>query len=217
MKMELGGRSSIRIKLRQIYIARIREIQDTPIKKRHRTLNQQRSILMNMIIPEIEEVVNFYNAETVEQIARDTGFIQRESRFGGIEFLGIMTAGLFAEPDASLSRMCGMAKDITPGLEISEPGIHQRICETGVEFLKNLLSKALEISTSRAIDWEIPKLFQAFDRVCLMDSTHIPLPASLSSIWRGSGGDGSASEMKLLSSWLESIYNQRHCPQMLSA
>ena len=55
---------------------------------------------MSMIIPEIDEIVNFYNAETVEQIARDTGFIQRESKFGGIEFLGIMTAGLFAEPDA---------------------------------------------------------------------------------------------------------------------
>lgn len=152
---------------------------------------------MSMIIPEIDEIVNFYNAETVEQIARDTGFIQRESKFGGIEFLGIMTAGLFAEPDASLGRMCGMAKDITPGLEISEPGIHQRISESGVEFLKNLLSKALEISTSRFIDSDIPKLLQAFDRVCLLDSTHIPLPDSLSSIWRGSGGDGSASEMKL--------------------
>ena len=27
---------------------------------------------MSMIIPEIDEIVNFYNAETVEQIARDT-------------------------------------------------------------------------------------------------------------------------------------------------
>jgi len=38
---------------------------------------------------------------------------------------------------------------------------------------------------------------QAFGRVCLIDSTHIPLPDNLSCIWRGSGGDGSASEMKL--------------------
>jgi len=152
---------------------------------------------MNMIIPEIDEIVNFYNAEMVEQIARETGFVQRKSGFGGIEFLGIMTAGLFAEPDASLGRMCGMVKDITPGLEISESGIHQRICEAGVEFLKNILSKAFEMSASRLVDWELPRLLQSFDRVCLIDSTHIPLPESLSSIWRGSGGDGSASEMKL--------------------
>ena len=108
-----------------------------------------------------------------------------------------MTAGLFAEPDASLGRMCGMAKDITPGLEISESGIHQRICPAGAEFLKKLLSKALEICTSRSIDLELPKFLQAFARVCLIDSTHIPLPDNLSCIWRGSGGDGSASEMKL--------------------
>jgi hypothetical protein len=93
---------------------------------------------MSMIVPEIDEIVNLYNAEMLEEIARETGFIERDSKFGGLEFLGIMTAGLFAQPDASLSCMCGMAKDITPGLEISEPGIHQRINEAGVEFLMKI-------------------------------------------------------------------------------
>lgn len=152
---------------------------------------------MSMIVPEIDEIVNFYNAEVLEEIARETGFIQRDSKFGGLEFLGIMTAGLFSEPDANLSCMCGMAKDITPGLEISEPGIHQRINEAGVEFLKKLLSKALEICASRGIDSDIPSLLKAFGRICLMDSTYIPLPANVSSIWKGSGGDGSQAEMKL--------------------
>ena len=152
---------------------------------------------MDTIVPEIDDIVNFFKSEAIEQIAKETGFTQRESKFGGIEFLGIMTAGLFASPDASLGRMCGMAKDITPGIEISKPGLHQRINEAGIKFLKKLLSMALEISSSRDIDVDMPKLFQAFSRVCLLDSTHIPLPDVLSSIWRGSGGDGSASEMKL--------------------
>jgi len=152
---------------------------------------------MGIIVPEIDEIVKFYNTEIIEQIAKDTGFVQRESKFGGIEFLGLMTVGLFAEPDASLGRMCGMVKDITPGLEISEPGLHQRICGAGVEFLKQLLSKALEISTSKFTDVDMPKVLQSFNRVCLIDSTHIRLPDILKSIWRGCGGDGSASEMKL--------------------
>jgi len=155
---------------------------------------------MSKIIPEIDEIVNFYSPETIEQIARETGFVQRESKFGGTEFLGIMTAGLFAAPDASLAQMAAMAKDINPETEISGPGIHQRIDETGVEFLKKLLAKALEMSARGVpgeIDDSIPDLLKAFERVCLIDSTHIPLPASLASIWRGSGGDGSAAEMKL--------------------
>ena len=104
---------------------------------------------MSKIIPEIDEIVNFYKTETIEQIARETGFTQRKSKFGGVEFLGIMTAGLFAESDASLGRMSAMAKDINPDLEISGPGIHQRIDETGVRFLKRLLSIAFETLVSR--------------------------------------------------------------------
>jgi len=46
------------------------------------------------IIPEIDEIVNFFTPELVEQIAEDLGFVQRESTLGGIEFLSIMTYGL---------------------------------------------------------------------------------------------------------------------------
>jgi hypothetical protein len=151
---------------------------------------------MSIMIPEIDDIVNFYTPETVEQTARETGFVERESKFGGVEFLGIMTAGLFAEPDASLNRMAAMAKDINPEVEISGPGIHQRIDETGVAFLKELLSKCLELSTSKKVDESIPGLLGSFERVCLLDSTVIPLPDSLSAIWRGSGGDGPEAGMK---------------------
>ena len=58
---------------------------------------------MREIIPEIEAIVNFYKPEVVEEIARETGFVQRESKLSGIEFLGIMTQGLYSQPDASLS------------------------------------------------------------------------------------------------------------------
>ena len=52
------------------------------------------------IIPEIDEIVNFFTPELVEQIAKDLCFVQRESTLGGIEFLGLMTYGLFSQPDA---------------------------------------------------------------------------------------------------------------------
>ena len=154
-------------------------------------------VIPEIIVPEIDEIVNFYTPETIEAIARETGFVERESKFGGVEFLGIMTQGLFAEPDASLNRMAAMAKEINPELKISGPGIHQRIDETGVVFLKELLSKSLEISTSKEIDESIPSLLENFERVCLLDSTIIALPDSLSAIWRGSGGDGPDAVMKL--------------------
>jgi len=36
---------------------------------------------MKTIIPEIDEIVNFFTSESVEQIAKDLGFVQREYEF----------------------------------------------------------------------------------------------------------------------------------------
>jgi hypothetical protein len=107
---------------------------------------------MATIVPEIDEIVNFYSSELVEEIARETGFVQRESKLGGIEFLGIMTQGLYSRPDASLDQMVAMGKDINKELEISPEGLHQRINHSGVEFLKEMLSKAMELSVSSLIE-----------------------------------------------------------------
>ena len=60
--------------------------------------------------------------------------MQRESKLGAIEFLGIMTQGLHYRPDATLDQMVAMGRDINKELEISPEGLHQRINHSGVEF-----------------------------------------------------------------------------------
>jgi hypothetical protein len=151
---------------------------------------------MEIMLPEIDEIVNFYSAEVVEEIARETGFVQRESKLGGIEFLGIMTQGLYSHPDATLDQMVAMGKDINKELEISPEGFHQRINQSGVEFLKKMLSKAMELSVSRLIDESVPRILESFGKVHLLDSTQMSLPEELSEIWKGSGGCASEAGMK---------------------
>jgi hypothetical protein len=152
---------------------------------------------METIIPEIDEIVNFYSPELIEQIARETGFVQRESKLGGVEFLGVMTQGLYAHPDATLNQMSGMLKELNPQLEISGSGLQQRIVGSGREFLKRMLSEALALSVTRSLDESIPELLQAFRKVHLLDSTQISLPENLSSRWAGSGGCASKAGLKL--------------------
>jgi hypothetical protein len=151
---------------------------------------------MKIMVPEIDEIVNFYSAEVVEEIARETGFVQRESKLGGIEFLGIMTQGLYFRPDATLDQMVAMGKDINKELEISPEGLHQRINHSGVEFLKKMLSKAMELSVSRLIDESVPRILESFGKVHVLDSTQASLPEELSEIWKGSGGCASEAGMK---------------------
>lgn len=152
---------------------------------------------MREIVPEIEAIVNFYKPEVVEGLARETGFVQRESKLGGIEFLGIMTQGLYSQPDASLSQLVAMLKDMNPELEISPEGLHHRIAEPGVEFLKVMLSKALELSVVNLIDESVPGILEHFGKVHLLDSTQMSLPGELSWLWSGSGGCASESGIKL--------------------
>lgn len=149
-----------------------------------------------MIIPEIDEIVNFYTPELIEEIARETGFVQRESKLGGVEFLGVMTQGLYSHPDATLNQMAGMIRDINPEVEISAPGLHQRINQSGVAFLEHMLSRALELSACGLVDESIPKLLVGFKKVHILDSTQISLPEKLLCIWKGSGGDASEAGMK---------------------
>jgi hypothetical protein len=151
---------------------------------------------MKILVPEIDEIVNFYSAEVVEEIARETGFVQRESKLGGIEFLGIMTQGLYFRPDATLDQMVAMGRDINKELEISPEGLHQRINHSGVEFLKKMLSKAMELSVSRLIDESVPRILESFGKVHVLDSTQASLPEELSEIWKGSGGCASEAGMK---------------------
>ncbi len=152
---------------------------------------------MERIIPEIDKIVNFYSPALIEQIARETGFVQRESKLGGMEFLALMTQGLYAQPDATLEQMCGMLKDVEPELEISGSGLQQRIVGSGGEFLMEMMSKALELSVTRSVDKSIPALLRVFGKVLLLDSTQISLPEKLSSRWSGSGGSASKAGMKL--------------------
>jgi len=152
---------------------------------------------MERIIPEIEDIVNFYTPEAIEKIAKETGFVQRESKLGGMEFLGLMTQGLYAHPNASLNQMSGMLKDINPKLQISGPGIHQRIVGTGRDFLKRMLSGAMESSVSHSVDEGMSEILKAFTKVNLLDSTQVSLPEELSGRWSGSGGSASKAGMKL--------------------
>jgi len=152
---------------------------------------------MELRVSEIDEIVKFYLPGAIEETARETGFVQRESKLGGIEFLGLMTQGLYAQPDATLNQMSGMLKDINPQLEISASGLQQRIVGNGRDFLNEMLSEALNLSVARSIDESIPELLRAFSKVHLLDSTQISLPENLSSRWSGSGGSASKAGMKL--------------------
>jgi len=47
------------------------------------------------IIPSLQQIVNFFNEETINQIALETGFSVRKRKLSSIVFLGNVSSGYY--------------------------------------------------------------------------------------------------------------------------
>lgn len=154
---------------------------------------------MNIIInsedikKQINEIKNIFNSDNIDEIAKTTGFVQRNSKLTGTIFLNIFTLGMNMYQRPSLNQLLGLLKIIIPDFEISREGFQQRINESAVKFFEFMLIKASNISIKN-IDME---LLKSFKRVLILDSTIMELPKELAETFRGYGGSSSTSSLKI--------------------
>lgn len=130
------------------------------------------------------------------QIARQTGFVQRESKLTGVLFVQTLVSAWLANPEATREALAQMAASL--GLSISPQGLSDRFTEEAARFLQRMV----ELAVSQVIAAEpgaIP-LLQRFSAVILLDSTVIVLPDPLAAVWQGCGGttsEGTQASVKL--------------------
>lgn len=134
--------------------------------------------------------------EKPNQLARETGFMDRERVLTGASFVTGLMSGWQANPQASLE---GLSQAIgNAGTPISRQGLAYRFDEKAVNFVKAVLEASLEVAISAKPASE--GALKHFTSVDLVDSSIVTLPNSLASTWRGSGGSGenaSVSAVKL--------------------
>jgi hypothetical protein len=138
--------------------------------------------------------MTFFGA-TVNQIAVETGFVQRRPRKGldGLVFLRTLVFGFLEHPRASLTHLVEVCLD--QGVEITNQGLDQRINARSVAFLKVLFTKAI-----RHFQTQVPlplAVLQHFTAVNLVDSSVQSLPASLADDYPGAGGCASPASLKV--------------------
>ncbi len=80
--------------------------------------------------------------DTVNQIARRTKFVQRESALDGLKFLQAMVFGFIENPRASLNHLAQVCLDL--GVKITSQGVDERINQYSVVFLKEMFGYAME-------------------------------------------------------------------------
>jgi hypothetical protein len=156
------------------------------------------------IIPQVAKGINNIMTTTADKLARETGFVQRESKLTGSAFIQTLVFSWMSNPQATLNELTQTASSI--GVEISNQGLEQRFTPEAGYFLEKVLSKAVtEMISSEGANIEI---INRFNGVYLDDSTTVTLPDELSEIWEGCGGNkGKGVNCKFIEAKLKPLEN----------
>jgi hypothetical protein len=134
-------------------------------------------------IPQVAEAMQTVLTTTANQAARETRFVQRDSKMGGAEFVQTLTYGWLENPQATLEELCQTAAAL--GLSITPQGLDQRFSASAAACLQEVLETAVDkVITAEPV--MIPVL-QRFNGVYLDDSSTVTLPDDLANVWPGCG------------------------------
>src|SRR5258707_2182036 len=136
-------------------------------------------------VPQIKEILQRVLGPRADELARETGFVQRRRKLSGASFAqGLVFACLAKQnPTGEEVRELLTRKEV----EISDSGLSQHLQERAATLLRRLLDElgSEPLSASQPAPVE---LFQSFEAVIVEDSTTIRLPPFLAHVWAGCGG-----------------------------
>ena len=134
-------------------------------------------------IAELAQVLQELLTVEADRIARETGFVQRESKLGGAEFGQTLVFGWLANPEATLNELAQTAA--TLGVTITAQGLNDRFTAPAAACLRGLLETAVGLVVN-AQPPMVP-ILQRFNGLYIQDSTTITLPEVLADLWLGCG------------------------------
>ncbi len=135
------------------------------------------------IIEQVADALQDVFGLVAQGLARDTRFVQRESKLGGAHFVQTLVFTYLANPEATLEELSQTAAAL--GVAITPAGLTQRFTAEAATFLQEVLGAA--VTRTLAADPLAIPLLERFAGVYLEDSTSIVLPDALRDCWAGCG------------------------------
>ena len=177
--------------------ARIKEVIGTPSLKNHPIVH----LITKLSTHDIEKLTAaldvsispFFSEQELEELARETGFVRRESKIGGAVFLDLVVFNHENLKDQSLNDLSIVLKE-KHDIDISKQSLHDRFNQSAVLFLK----EAIENLLASQLDTE-QYLFdlKGIDRILIKDSVCFQIDEQLQDIYPGSGGSGSKAAVRI--------------------
>ncbi len=151
------------------------------------------------IIEQVADALQDVFGSVAQRLARDTRFVQRESKLGGAHFVQTLVFTYLANPNATLEELCQTAAAL--GIELTPAGLTQRFTEAAATFLQAVLAAA--VTRTLAADPLAIPLLERFAGVYLEESTVMVLPDALRSLWPGCGNatEQGAAALKSTCGW----------------
>src|SRR5438445_8934823 len=120
-----------------------------------------------------------------EDAARDSRFVQRQSKLTGSVFVRTLTFGWLHNPEATLEELTQTAADL--GVSISAQGLDQRFGPRAAACLQQVLAAAVaRVLASDPV--AVPLLQRSPGGVCLLDTSTLVVPDDWAQCWPGCGG-----------------------------
>lgn len=135
--------------------------------------------IIDQVACAMQDVLTF----VAQRLARETQFVQRESKLDGAAFVQTLVFSYLADPEASLDALTQTAAALN--VDITASGLTQRFTPAAATFLERVLACAVQ-RVLAADPLAIPILEQ-FTGVYIEDSTIIVLPPALRDLWHGCG------------------------------
>lgn len=148
------------------------------------TVSYELSTRQRRSLDDLEEHLQGVLTVQADQLARETGFVQRQSPITGAAFAQMLVFGFLNEPEAS-----GSDLQQTLGLQnihVSNQAIEERMTPQAATFLQCLCEAVVGLALSGE-PTHLP-VFQRFNGIFLQDGTVIGLPDELQAQWPGCGG-----------------------------
>jgi hypothetical protein len=141
-------------------------------------------------LTQLAETVQEILTTKADELARSTGFVQRQRKVSGSNFAQTLVFTALADPNASESRMHATAALV--GLNASRQAIDKRFNAKAAEFLRQLLEAAVQKIVATPVG--VP-LLRRFTAVIVLDSSTVALCDELAHVYRG-GRSGTTTSVK---------------------
>lgn len=135
-------------------------------------------------IAQVEQTLETMLHTRANELARETGCVQRQRKFSGASLVQMLLFSWQQEPQATLEQMSSMAQ--TAQVEVTDSAVHKRFTPACAELLRRLLEEMSAVVVQASVPVPIAVL-RRFRGVLLEDSSVIALPSALHEVWEGCG------------------------------